>query len=97
MAIKWQEKPDYWLGATKAPYPRFEAWQSNDAVDNGWCLNIIRGADLEPVEIREIQNSRALAAFAEGFLEEWNNSNVYSVEFRPSIHLAHAKIPSFNT
>ncbi len=92
MAIKWQEKPGYWLGATKAPYPRFEARQSNDAVHNCWCLNITQGADQEPVEIREIQSSRALAEFVEGFLAEWNNSNVYSVEFHPSIHLAHAEV-----
>ena len=89
MAIKWQEKPDYWLGVAKAPYPMFEAWQSSDAV-NSWCLNIIRGADLEPIEVCGIENSRVLAEFTEGFLEEWNDSNVYSVKSRPSIHLAHA-------
>ena len=95
MAIKWQEKPDCWLGTTKTPYPRFEAWQSKNAVDNCWCLNIIQGTDQEPVEIREIQNSRAVAEFVEGFLEEWKNSNVHSVKFRPSIHLAHAKVASY--
>ncbi len=95
MAIKWQEKPDCWLGATDASYPRFEAWQSNDAADNCWCLNIIQGADQEPVEIREIQNAGALAEFVEGFLAEWNNSNVYSVEFHPTIHMSRAKVPGF--
>ncbi len=94
MAIKWHEKPDYWLGTTKTPYPRFEAWQSNDTVDNRWCLNVIQGADQEPVEIRGIQNSRALAGFVEGFLQEWDNSKVYSVEFRPLMHLAHAEVSS---
>ena len=94
MAIKWQEKPDYWLAATKAPYPRFEAWQSNDAANSCWCLNITQGADQEPVEIRQIQSSRALAEFVEGFLAEWSHSNVYSVEFHPSIHLAHAEVSS---
>lgn len=91
MAIKWQERPGYWLGVTKAPYPRFEAWQSNDAV-NSWCLNIIRAADLEPIQIREIEDSRALAEFVDGFQEEWNDSNVYSVEFDPSAQLTHAKV-----
>jgi hypothetical protein len=95
MAIKWQKTTDYWLGTTKAPYPRFEAWQSNDAVSNCWCLNVIRGAGQEPVEIRKIQNSRALADFVEGFLKEWNNSNVYAVELQPSIRLAHAKVSGF--
>lgn len=94
MAIAWQEKPDYWLGATEASYPRFEARQSNDAVHNYWCLSIVLGEDQEPFEICDIQNSRALAEFAEGFLEEWKNSNVYSVEFDPSIHLAHAEVSS---
>ncbi len=83
MAIKWQEKSDYWVGVTEAPYPRFEAWQSNDAADNSWCLKIFRGTDLAPVEISEIQDTRALAAFARGFLEERNNSNVHSVECHP--------------
>ena len=90
MAIKWQKTTDYWLGTAKAPYPRFEAWQSNDAVDNCWCLNNIRDAGQEPVQIREIQDSGALVEFVEGFLKEWNYSNVYSVEFHPSMHLAHA-------
>ncbi len=72
MAIKWQEKSDYWLGATETPYPRFEAWQSDDAGDTCWCLKIFRAADLEPVEISAIQDTRAVAAFAEGFLEERN-------------------------
>ena len=89
MAIKWQEKQDCWLGATDAPYPRFEAWQSNDAVHTGWCLNIIQGADQEPVEIREIQDSRALAEFVEGFLEAGGNSNVDPFEFNSSVHLVH--------
>ena len=80
MAIKWQAKSDYWLGATEAPYPRFEAWQSNDAANNCWCLKIFRDADLGPVEIREIQDTRAVAAFAKGFLEERNNANLYSAE-----------------
>ena len=81
MAITWQERPDCWLGATESPYPRFEAWQSNDAVDHRWCLKIIRGGDLEPVEISEIQDAEALAAFAQGFLEERDNSSLYSVEY----------------
>ena len=95
MAIKWQKKTDCWLGTTKVPYPRFEACQSNDAVDSCWCLNIIGGDGQEPLEIRGIQDSRALAEFVEGFLKEWNYSNVYTMEFRPSIHLAHAKVSGF--
>ena len=92
MAIKWQERTDYWLGVTKAPYPRFEAWQSDDVADNCWCLKIIRGADLEPVEIREIHGAGALAEFAEGFLEERLSSNLYSGGARPSMHLARAEV-----
>jgi len=90
MAIKWQETTDYWLGATEAPYPRFEAWKSNDGDGNSWCLRIFRGADLEPMEIREIHDAGALAEFAEGFLEERSNADVYPGESHASIHLVHA-------
>ncbi len=62
----------------------FGIYAKSDAVDSCWCLNIIRGDGQEPLEIREIQDSRALVEFVEGFLKEWNHSNVYTMEFRPS-------------
>ena len=94
MAIKWQEKPDYWLGATEAPYPKFEAWQSTDAVDNRWCLKIIRGAGFEPIEISDIEYAEALAEFAEGFLEERTHSNLYPIEYPASMPLQTSGVAS---
>jgi len=69
MTIEWQRNSDYWIGTTEVTYPRFEAWQSNNAVGSCWCLNIRRSAGREPIKVRALQSSTAVVEFVEGFLK----------------------------
>lgn len=69
MTIEWQRNPDNWIGTTEINYPRFEAWQSDNPVNNCWCLNVTRSAGQEPIRVRELPSSRAVETFVEGFMK----------------------------
>ena len=68
MAVELVKRPDCWTGTTEIAYPRFEAWQSNDDIDNCWCLNIRRSAGQEPITVRKLQSLGAAVEFIKGFL-----------------------------
>ncbi len=70
MAIESVKRPDCWTGTTEITYPKFEAWQSNNDIDNCWCLDIIRRAGQEPITVLKLQSLGATVEFMKGFLEE---------------------------
>jgi hypothetical protein len=69
MTLEWQWNANGWIGTTEINYPQFEAWQSEDSVDNCWCLNIKQKADQEPIKVGEFRSSLAIEEFVEGFLK----------------------------
>jgi len=69
MAIAWQRNANGWIGTTGINYPRFEAWQSEESVDNCWCLNIKQNPGQEPIEVGAFQSSLAIEEFVEGYLQ----------------------------
>ena len=69
MIVEWQRNTNDQAEATKIHYPRFEAWQPGNPVDDRWHLTIKRSAtDQEPIKVRELPNPEAVEEFVAGFV-----------------------------
>ena len=70
MKIRWQRNADAQAEAAENYYPRFEAWQPHNPVDNNWCLNIMRSAgDKEPTKVLALPSPEAVEEFVRGWLK----------------------------
>ena len=72
MKIKWQEKAHCWYGMPKTAFPRFEAWRSDEAGSDPWCLNMVKSPNTRPIKVRNLQSLDAAKAFARGLLAEFS-------------------------
>ena len=75
MAVEWQRNAEDQLGAADSHYPQFEAWQTDNPVDNCWCLSIKRSADQKPIKVRDLQSPETVEKFVRGFLQGLDNYN----------------------
>ncbi|MHC4299472.1 MAG: hypothetical protein ACYS7Y_19515 [Planctomycetota bacterium] len=71
MKIVWENNTYSWIGLAEASYPRFEAWRSDDPVDDRWCLNMTRAPGARPVKVRQLESLTAAKRFADGLLAEF--------------------------
>jgi len=70
MIIKWQMSADGQTKAVDDHYPRFEAWQPHNPVDNCWCLSIKRNAgDEDPIKVLALPSPEAVEELVAGFLK----------------------------
>lgn len=72
MKIRWQENARCWRGAPKTVFPRFEAWRSDESVEDPWCLNMVKSPNARPIKVRHLQSLDAAKAFAQGLLAEFD-------------------------
>ncbi len=72
MRIRWQESDYCWHGAPKTVFPRFEAWRTNEPVEDPWCLNMIKSPNARPIKVRHLQSLDAAKEFARGLLAEFD-------------------------
>ena len=72
MKIKWQEKAHCWYGTPRGAFPRFEAWRSDEAGSDPWCLNMVKSPNARPIKVRNLQSLDAAKAFARGLLAEFS-------------------------
>lgn len=75
MKIVWENNTYSWIGLAEADYPRFEAWRSDDPVDDRWCLNMTRAPGARPVKVRQLESLTAAKKFADGLLAEFECGN----------------------
>lgn len=93
MTIEWEKNASSWIGTAKTDYPRFEAWRSDNPVDNRWCLNITRGQYVKPIEVRELQSLEAAKQFAEGALKELDYGSDSSLPVTTHCHAQETRMP----
>lgn len=72
MKIKWQEKARCWYGVPKSSFPRFEAWRSDEAGNDPWCLNMVKSPNARPIKVRHLQSLDDAKEFAQGLLAEFS-------------------------
>lgn len=75
MKIAWENNTYSWIGLAEADYPRFEAWRSDDPVDDRWCLNMTRAPGARPLKVRRLESLTAAKRFADGLLAEFECGN----------------------
>jgi len=69
MIVEWQRNTNDQTEGAKIHYPRFEAWQPVNPVDDRWLLTIQWSAtDQEPIKVRELPDPEAVEEFVAGFL-----------------------------
>jgi len=72
MKIQWQQDDHCWHGTLKTAFPRFEAWRSDESVEDPWCLDMIKNPTARPIKVRYLQSLNAAREFAEGLLAEFD-------------------------
>ena len=72
MTVYWQSNTDDRISTTENHTLKFKAWQSDNPVDNGWCLNIWQNAAEAPIKICALQSLNAVGEFVAGFLKQSN-------------------------
>ena len=72
MMIEWEENTYCWIGTSETVFPRFEAWRSDESVDDPWCLNMVRSSNAKPIRVCHLQSLDAAREFAEGLLAEFD-------------------------
>lgn len=80
MTTKWQPNADHWAGMEKIDYPHFDAWQSDNPTDTGWCLNIQLNAEQEPIEVRGLHSPEAVNECVKGVLRTSDSLPVMSAD-----------------
>ncbi len=70
MRLKWQRIGDEQAEPAEDYYPRFEAWQPRNPVDDCWCLTVKRSAsDQDPIRVLALPSPEAVEEFVEGWLQ----------------------------
>ncbi|MHC4167671.1 MAG: hypothetical protein ACYSWQ_11985 [Planctomycetota bacterium] len=72
MKIKWEENSRCWYGAPKTVFPQFEAWRSDESVEDLWCLSMVKSPNARPIRVRGLQSLKAAKEFARGLLAEFD-------------------------
>jgi hypothetical protein len=72
MTVDWQSNADDRIATAENQYLQFKAWQSDNPVDNCWCLDIWQNADQEPIKVCALQSLKAVGEFVRGFLKDSN-------------------------
>jgi len=67
MNLERQGDSENSIGMAKINYPLFEAWRSDNLIDNCLCLNIRLGVDQEPILVQGLQSQKDVEEFVKGF------------------------------